>query len=190
MKYTQILNYKDFSFPIKHENKRKYRFTENWEVVRIKLEELIKNELTLELKEEVKDVEIYSSYPLRKSRLGNFYLHTEGKVILTHQKEIDLQKTGCAQLFIERYENLDQEEAELRKSIETQHSLKQYEVELELRVQSLSYFYRDKTMNQLQSLAKQMLANEGWTPNRDNRQYARIKRIKEPANESKEFLSK
>lgn len=183
---THTLYIEGESFLIHHLSRRLYKFLD-WKDAREKLIKIILNKLSVSHDLDTAYIVFKMANPMRKSRLGNFYVDITAEFMYNGSSLGNETELGLKQIFVDSYECEDEEELELRRNVEAKHSGVQYTNELELRVKSLKDMNRfsenpiAESEGGFRSMAKEMMKNEGWSLTQDNRIHARQKRVSKVA---------
>lgn len=183
---THTLHIGEEAFDIKHNNKRLYKFI-NWNEARESLIRIILSKLKESHDIDDAYIDFTMANPMRRSRLGNFYIAIDAKVIVRGQGTLGtLEDLGLANILVEDYITHDEDEISLREDVEVRYSSEQYNKEYLLRKKSLEELMKNEVIsikvsgsesNDLDGMITKLLSLEGWSDKNDNRLPARIKRL-------------
>ncbi|MCC5921937.1 MAG: hypothetical protein LAT68_10910 [Cyclobacteriaceae bacterium] len=174
---THSLFIDDHQFDIFHVDRRLYHFLGDWRKNKEIITKILLEKIEKELEPDSAYVQLDMVNPMRKSRLGNFYLDIKGIVEMNNNAAVSIESLGYHQLYVNYYETHDPSEHEIRQRIEHKHGVQQFQMEKSIRMKSLKYFYPDQTLEQLEIMVDKMMTLEGWQENKDNRQHARLRRL-------------
>ena len=179
IKATHILTIGGETFPIHHLDRRLYKFLD-WKDAREKLIKIMTEKIVALKGVKSAYIEFQMANPMRKSRLGNFFIDIKADILYRNEPLGTLEELGLKQIFATSFVALDESESLIRSTIEVKHSIEQYTNELTLRVSSL----KDLPMSEdnlsedhLKAIAESMMVKEGWSKSKDNRIHARKKRV-------------
>lgn len=182
---THVLNIDGETFKIYHLNRRLYKFLD-WKDAREKLIKIMLKKIENKTGYVTAYIEFKMANPMRKSRLGNFFIDIQADILHSGRSLGTVEELGVKQIFSDSFETLDESELELRSTVEERHSTEQYNKELELRIASLTSMNNDSEEgplhcdeDKLKGMAKKLMASEGWSLHLDNRIHARKKRLSE-----------
>jgi hypothetical protein len=178
---THILVLDGERFPIYHKERRLYSFVD-WKDSRDKLIKIMLAKIKRETGENTAFIDFKMANPMRKTRLGNFFIDLIADVKVKGKSLGTLEELGMKNICVDRFETLDLDELEIRSERETMHSQVEYNKEFSLRLNILSN--RKNTdlidLNQsqecLSNIVRTAMKKEGWSTTLDNRSFARIKR--------------
>lgn len=183
---SHILYIEGEAFLVYHLNRRLYKFLD-WKDSRDKLIKIIIGKLREKLGIDTAYIEFKMANPMRKSRLGNFYIDIQADILSGGKSLGTVEELGVKQIYSDTFDTLDKEESELRSTVEEKHSSEQYATELKMRVDSLKNLVNNGvsnitnfTMNGIKSLAEiaeDLMLKEGWSKTQDNRIHARRRRV-------------
>ena len=179
---THILILAGESFPIYHKERRLYSFVD-WKESRDKLIKIMLDKIKSATGENTAFIDFKMANPMRKSRLGNFFIDLIADIKVKGKSLGTLEELGMKNIFIDSFETLDLKELDLRSEKEAKYSEEQYNEELK---RKLNKAFNDPTIN-LRNLCDsddtlkikivKSMEQEGWTTTADNRFFARSKRI-------------
>jgi hypothetical protein len=185
-KITHVIHIDGESFPVYHLERRLYKF-EDWKDAREKLIKIILRKVKEVTGVEDAYIEFQMANPMRKSRLGNFFIDIKANILYNHKSLGTVEELGVKQIFADSFDNMDEEEMSLRSNVENKHSIKQYNEELSMRVSSLRSIYANScspiygvvpmTDSAIEGIAEDLMHKEGWSKTQDNRLHARMKRL-------------
>lgn len=186
--HTHTLNIGDERFEIEHNDKRLYKFRD-WKTARESLIRILLIKLKDSHNLDDAYIEFKMANPMRRSRLGNFYISIEAEVSFGGTKYGTLTELGLDSISVDDYETVDESEIELRENVEFKFSSDQYNKELLLRIKSLEVILKMvgdslefKTEKDLRDLVLKSMELEGWSMKKDNRIHSRIKRLPKEIN--------
>lgn len=180
-KASHILSIDGETFPVYHLDRRLYKFVD-WKDSRERLLKIMIKRIKEKMNVDTAFITFKMANPMRKSRLGNFFIDIHAEVLYNNRSLGTVEELGLKQIFSDNYETLDPEEVDLRKDVESNLSVIQYNDELKLRVKSLKDLTHLKlfpagSTDSVDSIAEGMMISEGWCRESDNRVHARQKRI-------------
>jgi hypothetical protein len=121
--------------------------------------------------------------PMRKSRLGNFFIDLVADIKVKGKSLGTLEELGMKNILIDSFETLDLDEVDMRSKKEALYYEVQYEEELNIRINKLINIDEPNvidlkySMESLKDLVMKLMAKEGWSITSDNRFFARRKRL-------------
>lgn len=179
---THILVLEGERFPIYHKERRLYSFVD-WKESRDKLIKIMLAKIKIETGESTAFIDFKMANPMRKTRLGNFFIDLIADIKVKGKSLGTLEELGLKNILIDRFETLDQEELAIRLEKEANYSEEQYFEELNRRLTTLfngSKAGAGKFNHLIEELKNQVvlaMEKEGWSTTNDNRFYARRKRL-------------
>lgn len=173
---SHVLYIEGESFPVYHLDRRLYKFVD-WKDSRDKLIKVILNKLRIKLGIKDAYINFKMANPMRKTRLGNFFVDIVADILHDHKSLGTLEELDLKQIFSDNFDVLDPVEIEMRKEVELKHSSEQYFHELQVRISSLKEFQGSEILvrseHEFKLLAEKMMTSEGWLKDSDNRIHAR-----------------
>lgn len=179
---THILVLEGERFPIYHKDRRLYSFVD-WKESRDKLIKIMLAKIKIATGENTAFINFKMANPMRKTRLGNFFIDLIVDINVKGKSLCTLEELGMKNLLIDSFETLDIEELEMRSEKEAKCSEEQYKVEFERRLEKL---FKDATNNLrefdhseeiIKNKIFKSMEEEGWSITYDNRFFARRKRL-------------
>ena len=179
---THILVLEGERFPIYHKDRRLYSFVD-WKESRDKLIKIMLAKIKIATGENTAFINFKMANPMRKTRLGNFFIDLIVDINVKGKSLCTLEELGMKNLLIDSFETLDIEELEMRSEKEAKCSEEQYKVEFERRLEKL---FKDATNNLrefdhseeiIKNKIFKSMEKEGWSITYDNRFFARRKRL-------------
>jgi hypothetical protein len=183
---SHILTLDGEQFPVYHVERRLYSFV-NWKESRDKIIKVLLARIKAETGENTAFIKFKMANPMRRTRLGKFFLDLVADVSLRGNSLGTVKELGLENIFFCSFETLDSIELQLRTEKEELFADVEYNRELNFRLdKSLgtdhggvrTYESRQSSIDKV----KVMMEKEGWSAKEDNRIFARIKRCK--SNES------
>ena len=179
---THILIIDGERFPVYHKERRLYSFVD-WKESRDKLIKIMLAKIKIEIGENTAYINFKMANPMRKTRLGNFFIDLIADIKVKGKSLGTLEELGLKNILIDRFETLDQEELAIRSEKEANYSVEQYFEELNRRLTNL--FNGSKAgagkfnhlMEELKNQVVLAMEKEGWSTTDDNRFFARRKRL-------------
>lgn len=162
-------------FPVFHKERRLYAFV-NWNDSRNKLIKVMLKKIKSETGEPSAYIKFKSANPMRRTRLGSFYLDIEAEILLNGKSLGSVEELGMRDLAIDFYETFDIDELSKREIVEKEHAEVDYQAEYSRR---LAEFDKSGLNEDLTDLIKKSMENDCWSTISDNRFFARIKRKEE-----------
>lgn len=186
--HSHTINIGEESFDIENNNRRLYKFLD-WKSARESLIRIIKSKLAESHNIDDAYIEFKMANPMRRSRLGNFYINIQATVSYEGKSYGTLEELGLSPILVDDYVTHDEEELTLREDVENRFSSEQYNKEYALRVRSLAEILK-KTDNSLEfredsdvkELVFELMSLEGWSTKKDNRIHSRIRRLPKEIN--------
>ena len=163
-------------FPIFHKERRLYGFVD-WKDSRNRLIKVMIERIKAETGESTAFINFKAVNPMRKTRLGNFFIDVDAEIMVNGVSLGTPEELGLHKIFSDTFVTLDSEEMKQRAETELRHSSSQYEQELSTRTRSLSDTYPNKTGDEVKNLAIDLMEKDGWHTTFDNRIHARVKRL-------------
>lgn len=163
-------------FPIFHKERRLYGFVD-WQDSRNKLIKLMIERIKAETGESTAFIHFKAVNPMRKTRLGNFFIDIDADIMVNGVSLGTPEELGLHKIFTDTFIPLDVEEMKQRAETELRHSSSQYEQELSTRTKSLTDTYPTKSVEEVKNLAVDLMEKDGWHKTFDNRIHARVKRL-------------
>jgi len=181
---THTLNIGEETFKVSHNDRRLYKF-ENWQTARGSLLKIVLSKLKESHDIDDAYIKFDMANPMRRSRLGNFYIDLKGNVTTKNQDLGTLEELGLSNISVDNYLCFDDDELEMRKDVEIKYSTEQYYKEHLIRCNVISEIIKCTgksvyNLNDKQSIdltVTMQMELEGWTLDKDNRVHARLKRI-------------
>jgi len=179
---THILIIDGERFPVYHKERRLYSFVD-WKESRDKLIKIMLAKIKIEIGENTAYINFKMANPMRKTRLGNFFIDLIADIKVKGKSLGTLEELGLKNILIDRFETVDQEELAIRSEKEANYSVEQYFEELNRRVTNLfngSKAGAGKFNHLMEDLKNQVvlaMEKEGWSTTDDNRFFARRKRL-------------
>ncbi len=179
---THILVLEGERFPIYHKDRRLYSFVD-WKESRDKLIKIMLAKIKIATGENTAFINFKMANPMRKTRLGNFFIDLIVDINVKGKSLCTLEELGMKNILIDSFETLDIEELEMRSEKEAKCSEEQYKVEFERRLEKL---FKDATNNLrefdhseeiIKNKIFKSMEKEGWSITYDNRFFARRKRL-------------
>lgn len=179
---THILIIDGERFPIYHKERRLYSFVD-WKESRDNLIKIMLAKIKNETGENTAYINFKMANPMRKTRLGNFFIDLIADIKVKGKSLGTLEELGLKNILIDRFETLDQEELAIRSEKEANYSIEQYFEELNRRL--TNFFNGSKVgagnfnhlMEELKNQVVLTMEKEGWSTTDDNRFFARRKRL-------------
>jgi hypothetical protein len=179
---THILIIDGERFPVYHKERRLYSFVD-WKESRDKLIKIMLAKIKIETGENTAYINFKMANPMRKTRLGNFFIDLIADIKVKGKSLGTLDELGLKNILIDRFETFDQEELAIRSEKEANYSVEQYFEELNRRLTNL--FNGSKAgagkfnhlMEELKNQVVLAMEKEGWSTTDDNRFFARRKRL-------------
>jgi hypothetical protein len=182
MTTTHILVLDGETFPVYHKERRLYSFVD-WKDARDKLIKTMLARIKIETGENTAFIDFKMANPMRKSRLGNFFIDIVADVKVNGKSLGTLEELGMKNILIDRFETLDRDEVEMRSEREAIFCKQQYDEELSFRLDGLSKLNNTDMINlnysaeNLKKQVKELMEKDGWCITSDNRYFARKSRI-------------
>ena len=179
---THILVLDGETFPVYHKERRLYSFVD-WKDSREKLIKIMLAKIKVETGENTAFIDFKMANPMRKTRLGNFFIDLIADVKVKGKSLGTLEELGMKNINIDRFDTLDLDEVSKRLEREAICCREQYDEELNSRVNSLSKLNDADIINlnysaeNLKKQVKELMEKEGWCITSDNRYFARKKRV-------------
>lgn len=187
-KHSHTINIGGESFAIEYFSKRLYKFLD-WKTARESLIRIIKAKLKESHNIEDAYIEFKMANPMRRSRLGNFYISIDATVSYEGKSYGTLEDLGLSPLLVDNYLTLDEEEKTLREDVEGRFSSEQFSKEYSIRVKSLesilkktNYSLEFRESSEVDDLILKLMELEGWSTTVDNRIHSRVKRLSREIN--------
>lgn len=165
-------------FPVFHQERRLYKFVD-WQDSRNRLIKIMIERIKAETGENTAFIHFKAVNPMRKTRLGNFFIDIKAEIMVNGVSLGTPEELGLHKIFADNFIPLDEAEIMQRMETEQRHSAVQYEQELETRINSLSGVHPSKTLREVAELAVKLMAKDGWSKSSDNRIHARMKRLEQ-----------
>jgi hypothetical protein len=181
-KFTHILLLDGETFPIYHKERRLYCFID-WKESRDKLIKIMLAKIKIKTGENTAYIDFKMANPMRKSRLGNFFIDLVADIKVKGKSLGTLEELGMKNILIDSFETLDLDEVDMRSKKEALYYEVQYEEELNIRINKLINIDEPNvidlkySMESLKDLVMKLMAKEGWSITSDNRFFARRKRL-------------
>lgn len=178
---THILLLDGETFPIYHKERRLYSFID-WKESRDKLIKIMLAKIKIETGENTAFIDFKMVNPMRKSRLGNFFIDLVADVKVKGKSLGTLEELGIKNILIDSFETLDLDELDMRSKKEAFYSELQYEEELDIRINKLINIDKlnqidlKNSMKSLKDLVMKSMEKDGWSATSDNRFLARSRR--------------
>lgn len=166
-KATHILRLQGETFPVYHKDRRLYSFID-WKESREKLIKILLLKIEIETGEKTAFIDFKMANPMRKTRLGNFFIDLRADIMVQGKSLGTLEELGMKNILLDSFETLDLEEIKIRSEKEALYSQQHFAEELDRR--SAGLFSAER-----QQIAKSM-RDQGWSTSADNRFFARKKR--------------
>jgi hypothetical protein len=179
---THILILEGERFPVYHKERRLYSFVD-WKDSRDKLIKIMLAKIKVETGENTAFIDFKMANPMRKTRLGNFFIDLIADVKVHGKSLGTLEELGMKNILLDSFETLDVEELEMRLVLEAKYAEEQYTEELNKRITNLSnllkvgYDELNHLKNQIKNQVAKSMEKEGWSINSDNRFLARRRRL-------------
>jgi hypothetical protein len=179
---THILVLAGESFPIYHKERRLYSFVD-WKESRDKLIKIMLDKIKIATGENTAFIDFKMANPMRKSRLGNFFIDLIADIKVKGKSLGTLEELGMKNIFIDSFETLDLKELDLRSEKEAKYSEEQYNEELKKRLDKafnnpiINLRNLCDSDNTLKNEIVKSMEKEGWSMTADNRFFARNKRL-------------
>jgi hypothetical protein len=180
-KFTHILLLDGETFPIYHKERRLYCFID-WKESRDKLIKIMLAKIKNETGENTAFIDFKMANPMRKSRLGNFFIDLVADIKVKGKSLGTLEELGMKNILIDSFETLDLDELDMRSKKEALYSEVQYEEELNIRINKLITIEEPNlkdlkySMESLKDLVMKSMEKDGWSTTSDNRFLARRRR--------------
>lgn len=164
------------SFPVYHKERRLYGFVD-WQESRNRLIKIMLERIKVSTGESTAFIHFSAVNPMRKTRLGNFYIDIEAEIMVNGVSLGTPESLGLKKIFTDNFIPLDQSEIDQRAETERRHSIPQFEQELSTRIKSMSISYPNKSLSEITSLVTDLMEKDGWNRTSDNRIHARVRRL-------------
>jgi hypothetical protein len=178
---THILVLDGERFPVYHKERRLYSFID-WKESHDKIIKIMLARIKTETGENTAFIRFKMANPMRKTRLGSFFLDLVVDIKVNGTSLGSLEELGMKNIFFDCFETLDLTELEMRSEKETMYSEEEYNKELSTRLNNLSNLENTDLidLNQSQECLTNMviaaMEKEGWSTISDNRFLARSRR--------------
>lgn len=184
---THILLLEGYHFPIFHKERRLYSFM-SWKESREKLIEIMLKRIKLKTGQNTAYINFKMANPMRKTRLGNFFLDLKVDIKIKGRTLGTLEELGLKDISFDCFEILDPRESTLRAEKERLYSEIEYNNELNKRMIDLLAPHKYdknnvvKSSQHLVERIKGLMKQDGWSTKLDNRSFARKKRCEHSNN--------
>lgn len=182
---SHILTLDGERFSVYHVERRLYSFVD-WKESRDKIIKVLLARIKAETGEDTAFIKFKMANPMRRTRLGKFFLDLVADVSLHGNSLGTLEELGLENIFFNGFETLDSVELQLRTEKEELFAYVEYNREFNVRldkshgdVGSISIY---ESRQSVIDTIKVMMEKEGWRAKEDNRSFARIKRCKSNKN--------
>lgn len=118
---THILIIDGERFPIYHKERRLYSFVD-WKESRDKLIKIMLAKIKKKTGENTAFIDFKMANPMRKTRLGNFFIDLIADIKVKGKSLGTLDELGLKNILIDRFETLDQEELAKRSERESNYT--------------------------------------------------------------------
>lgn len=167
-------------FFVYHVERRLYSFTD-WKESRDKIIKIMLARIKKETGENSAFIKFSMANPMRKTRLGNFYLDLKVDIKVNGKVLGTLEELGMKNMFFDCFEVLDKHEIEMRAEKEALYSNVQYNKEFSSRLDNLLTNNDNLKMiihsqECFSDRVKKSMEKDGWSEKYDNRFFARYKR--------------
>jgi hypothetical protein len=179
---THILVLEGERFPIYHKERRLYSFVD-WKESRDKLIKIMLAKIKIATGENTAFIDFKMANPMRKTRLGNFFIDLIADIKVKGKSLGTLEELGMKNILIDSFETLDLKELDIRSEKEAKYSEEQYNAEFERRLAKLinesnvNLSELDDSDAILKNQIVKSMKQEGWSMTADNRFFARSKRL-------------
>lgn len=163
-------------FPVYHQERRLYKFVD-WQDSRNRLIKIMLERIKAETGEPTAFINFKAVNPMRKTRLGNFFIDIDATIMVNGVSLGTPEQLGLSKIFTDAFIPLDGEEEKFRAETEARHSIMQYNQELATRTRSLADEHKNLNSVEVEKLAKSLMKKDGWSENTDNRIHSRMKRL-------------
>ncbi len=180
---THILLLEGERFPIYHKERRLYSFVD-WKESRDKLIKIMLAKIKLATGEKTAYIDFKMANPMRKTRLGNFFIDLIADIKVKGKSIGTLEELGMKNILIDSFETLDLQELDFRLDKEAKYSKEKYNEELKRRLTKVvnesnaNLSELDDSAAALKIHIVKSMEQEGWSMTADNRFFARSKRLK------------